>query len=332
MAKVTIVTGYFNRIDYVNDSIKSLINQNYEDFNIIVFDDASSDGTFDRLKLITKDCSNVKLIQHKKNIGFVSGLINVCKDIESDYIAIHGSGDISYLNRIKIQAEYLDSHPNVGVVSSWTQTLDLNDNKFNNPAYKLVHSTQDLIKSNSLAHGASMFRNSIYRKAGGYRSFFTYAQDRDLWLRMSLYSQVHVLPQFLYGLRKPNNTVSRDLTKLIIQIQLFHFSAQLLIMRKNLGFDFIDLYKNNAGLFNNKSHSSRNINKLIIYQFYLNKRKNLNFLIQTSKSVNNSKVNLIFLTVVFLFFNNSLLKNIIIKFLKARWKDSKINDYNDVDY
>ena len=232
--KVTIITGYFNRQDYVNDSLHSLLNQTYQNIEIIVFDDASTDNTLANLKYFENIHKRIKVITNKENKGFVRNLIDIISNVDSKYVAIHGSGDISLPERIESQIKFLLSNPEVGIVSCNTTTT--NDIYCN---YKnvLYYDTDYLRKKNPIAHGGAMFRLKDYYKAGGYRSFFTFSQDRDLWLRMSLYTKIAVLPEVLYKFTKieTSDTVSRNLKKIIIQIMLSSFSSEQILLRKKNG-------------------------------------------------------------------------------------------------
>lgn len=71
-----------------------------------------------------------------------------------------------------------------------------------------------------------MFRRSLYDKAGGYREFFQFAQDRDLWLRISRFSEYAIVPEVLYRRFKPPGGVSSDPGKLILQSYLADFAVQ----------------------------------------------------------------------------------------------------------
>lgn len=326
--KITIVSGYYNRENYVDDSIESLINQSYDNYNIIVFDDASTDNTYSKLKKFENDYSFIKVIRHDRNKGFVQGLVDILSNTDSDFIAIHGSGDISFPNRITEEADFLINNPDVGVVSCMSIYSDQRTSEIKNRESVYV-TTNELIKRNPIVHGAVMFRMSKYREVGGYRTFFTYSQDIELWLRMSLITKIVIIPLVLYRFTKIelSDTVSRNLPKVVLQSLLYSYSIQLISMRQKEGFDLIDIFGDKAGLLFNPNNSIKRIYKLILIQFYHQKEKNLYFLLNMSKFINGSLINVILMKLIRISFNVLMLRNLILKVLRLLLKDKKFNDY-----
>src|SRR5690606_10550070 len=132
----------------------------------------------------------VRVIRNQNNKGFVDTLIDTINTSDSQFVAIHGSGDISYSSRISEQVEIMERYDDVGVVgcsvevvgrrfnmsvdSSWI----FNDKRCHeNGQYTLLH-------RNYFTHGEVLIRKSYYDAVGGYRKQFKYAQDLDLWCRM----------------------------------------------------------------------------------------------------------------------------------------------------
>lgn len=215
--KITIITGYYNREEYVDYSIKSLLDQSFTNFELIIFDDCSSDKTYENLKAITKGDDRVVLIRHEKNTGFVKGLIKAIEISKGDYIAIHGSGDISHKDRIYKQSLFLDNYPEVQVVGCHYINRDPANNISKRTQHSLLHKRTSLFSSNPLSHGEVMFRKSVYSKVGGYRDVFKFSQDKDLWLRMSTHGDIAVIQEVLYERIINFEGVSYKVEKLIEQ-------------------------------------------------------------------------------------------------------------------
>ncbi len=231
--KVSIVTVYYNRQDYVVESISSLLNQTYKDIEIIAVDDGSTDNTYEQL-LSIKD-SRLKVYTHA-NKGFVKSVKEAVELYSAgDFIAIHGSGDISLPRRIEKQAKVLEANFNIGVVGCYVDEVNkvtgeiikrrpmINADSKTKSHDKL---TEQIIKSNPFTHGEVMFRRDIYIKAGGYREFFKYSQDRDLWLRMSIITDFHIIKEVFYKRFKLPGGVSLSLDKIILQKYLSDFACQ----------------------------------------------------------------------------------------------------------
>ena len=252
--KVSLITVYYNRSDSVEDSINSLISQTYENIEIIIVDDFSTDTTFDELKRISNKNSRILLLRNHENIGFTHTLVNIIDSVDSKYIAIHGAGDISYHTRIEEQVEYLEKNPDVGVVTPGL---------FNEREHLLISkknveiTTKDLLRRNYVTHGAVMFRLSDYNKAGGYRTYFTTRQDKDLMYRMSLITKIHFYPKKLYKIEKHDNSVTSNIKQNPIPLILSVFATSLIRERIEFGYDSLDIYRDKGALFFNPTKCNK---------------------------------------------------------------------------
>lgn len=326
--KVTIISGYFNRESYVKESLDSLISQTYSNLEIIVFDDSSTDNTYKRLLEYQHQDSRIKVIRNETNKGFVNTLIEIFTGIQSEYIAIHGSGDISAPDRIQKQVEFLMSFPDYGLIGTGYKKQD---GKAHPLTFKTI-TTSDLIKRNHLAHGSVMFKLDTYRKAGGYRSFFNHVQDRDLWLRMSLITKIGVLPEVLYKITtiEKSDTVSRNIAKVVQQILLSKFACEQIQIRKKFGYDLLDKYGDKAGLFFDARKINISILKMLMIQFYQGKTNNYLFLITTLKNINRNVLSEILIRFVEQLYSNPLTRKSIVKILKMYFKERKFSNYKEL--
>lgn len=259
---VSIVSVYYNRENYVKESINSLLNQTYQDIEIILVDDGSTDNTLKKMREF--DDSRIKIITHE-NQGFVKSIIKAIASSNGDFIAIHGSGDISYSNRIEKQVEFLKSNPDFGVVGCYVKLTDLVNNKtrVHKPTVNNSDLTNQLIESNIFTHGEVMFSKEIYEKVGGYNPFYKYGQDYDLWLRMSLLTNFNVVPEVLYERFNLPGGVSTSPEKRILQLYLGEISKQNIKLRVENKKDLLETHGIYAPIYLKKSKRlSRRLNKL----------------------------------------------------------------------
>lgn len=198
---VSIITGYYNRAAFVDESIQSLCDQTYQNIEIIIFDDCSTDGTYEKLVRFERKDPRVKVIRHEKNKGFVQGLMDAISISKGDFIAIHGSGDFSYPERIEKQCRLLSERPDVGAVGSYVENVFNKNGKEEIVVYgsDLDGDVSEILKEKNIyTHGEVMLRRSALEKAGGYRNFFVYAQDYDLWSRMTFVCHFFTIKEILY--------------------------------------------------------------------------------------------------------------------------------------
>src|SRR5690554_1448439 len=157
---VSIITGYFNRKENLKESIQSVLDQDYLNFEFIIFDDCSTDGTFEMINSFND--SRLRIIKHETNIGFTKGIIAAIAEGKGEFIAIHGAGDISYPGRIRKQVEFLQSNPEVSLVGCLLEDVSKAGSVIHSPAQDggTFHFTQ----------GEVMYRRNQYYQVGGYNS------------------------------------------------------------------------------------------------------------------------------------------------------------------
>jgi len=193
---VSVISVFHNRRAYVVESVRSLLTQDCPDLEILLVDDGSTDGTAEWLGGIADD--RVRFIG-QPGIGFVSSLIDAVAASRGRRIAIHGAGDISLPGRLRRQAEALDQDAELGVVGCYLKNIDPASGREWLRVPAAPHSFREaVIRENPFCHGEVMFTRAAYEQAGGYRPFFQYAQDRDLWLRMSRFARHGIIPEVLY--------------------------------------------------------------------------------------------------------------------------------------
>lgn len=266
---VSILTVYYNRADQVEESIESLLHQTYQNIEVIVVDDGSTDHTLEKLSQYND--SRLRVISHT-NRGFTRSIIKAVKESKGELIAIHGSGDFSYPRRIERQVALLQERPEVGVVGCQVE----NENKVTGTK-ALFHKydsnkpvLDQLLRHNIYTHGEVMFRRSVYEKAGGYRELFKFTQDYDLWLRMALNSEFATVEETLYRRYTLPDGVSASTEKMLVQRYLAEFARQCLEERRQTGSDWIDRYGEHSMFFLRKSkrlaHALKDLAKIAVLQ------------------------------------------------------------------
>jgi glycosyltransferase involved in cell wall biosynthesis len=234
--KVAVFSAFYNRAPVVAESVGSLIAQTLADLAIVIIDDGSRDDTAAELAKLHDP--RLRVVD-QANTGFTRAMNRAIAAHDSDYIAIHGSGDISAPDRLARQAAYLDANPDVGLVGCLVlargATRGQRDGKH--------RSLRDMARTNNvLSHGEVMFRRSLFERVGGYRELFRFAQDRDLWLRMGEHCDYAVLQEVLYERRNLDDGVSRKPEQIVLQKRLAWFAVQCSQMRQATGADPLQRY------------------------------------------------------------------------------------------
>ena len=193
--KISVVMPVYNQKKFLRESIESILNQTFEDFELIVINDCSTDGSLRIIKSY-KD-KRIKLIENKKNIGTVKTRNKGLKAVKGKYIAIMDSDDVSYKKRLETQFNYLENNPHIFLVGSSAVYIDENGKEIRRfrkyDDYKML--AWRLPKSCSIVHSSVMFRNTGEIV---YNEFYKSAHDYDLYLNLlSEGKKLTNLPQFL---------------------------------------------------------------------------------------------------------------------------------------
>ena len=201
MPRVTVITGYHNRASVVDRTLSSILDQTHADLELVVFDDASTDGTLAAIERFAAERNDDRLTirPHSTNQGFVAGLIRAIGATDSEFIAIQGSGDVSLNTRIERQLALLDARPEVGAVGSWYYNIIEEEGirRLRKPDADAAD-LASLLRSNVFSHGEVMMRRADYEAAGGYRAAFRNSQDVDLWLRLIRVAEFATVHEVLY--------------------------------------------------------------------------------------------------------------------------------------
>lgn len=274
---VSIISGYHNREDSLDDSIQSLIGQTYKNIEIIIFDDHSTDKTYDKLVAITSTDKRIRLVRNAENKGFVRSLIEAVQSAKGEYIAIHGSGDFSYPTRIEKQVTVLNNYPNIGVVGTFVENITVTDigensvlmeNRINGNA------TEILKIKNIFTHGEVMFRKQLHDEVGGYRNFFKFAQDYDLWSRLSVKCDFYNIPEVLYKRYLRSDGATVDPEKRLYQALLTELIHQNFKYIKSNKPDLVDKFGQDAFLRLDKLSEIgvKNLNDRLLKVFLTDKK------------------------------------------------------------
>ncbi len=227
---LSVVMSVYNGAEQISTTIDSILNQTFSDFEFLIVDDGSDDGTEHVLQHYKKSDSRIKTFT-QSNKGITEALISGCMHAEGHYIARQDVGDNSINTRLEDQISLLESNPKYNIVSTFANIYS-KERDFLYTANIEESQLQTALTSsnhNSLFgpahHGSVMFRKSDYDLAGGYRKQFYFAQDLDLWSRLITKGSHGVIERPLYhGFLYPesltgiNAGAQRELKQIIAQM------------------------------------------------------------------------------------------------------------------
>lgn len=191
MPKVSVVIAAFNCNDFIKETVESVLSQTLQDFEIIIVDDYSTDGTRDALRDL-KD-ARIKLIFSAKNSGPSEARNEGMRRALGEYIAILDHDDKWMPTKLERQIELFDNDKDVGLVYCDCLLMDRSGRLIGGKKGRLFdfadpkrgHVFKDLILSNFIPTSAVIFRREIMDKAGLYDKQYFICQDFDYYLRIS---------------------------------------------------------------------------------------------------------------------------------------------------
>ncbi|CQR74713.1 glycosyltransferase family 2 protein [Sporomusa ovata] len=183
--KVSVIMGVYNCESTLEESIESIINQTYNNWELIICDDGSSDRTYDIAQNYAFDYPNkIKLIKNETNLHLAAALNRCLEYATGEYVARMDGDDISLPERFEKQVVFLNSNPQYQVVGAQMISFD----EIGENGIRSVPEKPDktyLRYTPPFAHATIMMRKNVYDKLGGYRvdNEVTRCEDVDLWFR-----------------------------------------------------------------------------------------------------------------------------------------------------
>ena len=213
--KISIIMQSYNHAKYIRQSIESVLGQTFSDFEFIIIDDASTDDSWSIIKDYTDPRIRTYRNETSKRVENARWVISELAI--GEYIAIQHSDDIWEMDKLEKQVAFLDSHPNIGAVFTWAQIIDEDGQPFQgeNHFYSRIFEQPNrsrhewlnhfFYKGNALCHPSVLIRRQCYEDVGLYRFGFAQLPDFDMWVRLCLKYEIHVLPEKLVRFRVRNN-------------------------------------------------------------------------------------------------------------------------------
>ncbi len=215
---VSVIIPAYNAEEFIGRTLNSVINQTYQNLEIIVIDDGSKDGTKDKVDLFLKQDKRIKYLR-QNNAGVAAARNLGISEAKGEFIAPVDADDIWYPENIEKQVNCMISGgKTVGLVYSWS--VDIDENDILTGAFRAAEIEGNiyptLVSHNFLGNAScSMMRRSIVQELGGYNPELKQqnaqgCEDWELYLKIAESYQIKVVKNFLVGYRKLPGSMSRN--------------------------------------------------------------------------------------------------------------------------
>lgn len=231
---VSVIIPSYNHEKYVRQCIQSVLDQTFQDFEIVITDDGSTDRTVDIIESFND--SRITFFKHNVNKGASIAANNCILNSQGKYIAMLSSDDVWYPEKLALQVKYLDDHPNVAAVFGKVDWINENSNLISYTGFPYIsmfevenRSRYEWLRhfflySNCLCHPSSLVRRECYSEVGMFNPAFASLPDLDFWIRICLKHEIVILDQKLIQFRKfsDENNASGETTETFIRNRLEH--------------------------------------------------------------------------------------------------------------
>jgi glycosyltransferase involved in cell wall biosynthesis len=209
--KVSIILTSYNHAKFLRDSIESVLAQTFSDFELIIWDDESTDESWQIINSYTD--ARIRAFRNSPRKQYMIVEKAISEYAAAEYIAIHHSDDAWEPQKLAQQVAFLDENPQVGAVFSQAQVVDENGARFtvkshfyynvfeqpNRTRYEWLN--YFFYHGNALCHPSMLIRKKCYDELGYYRHGLAQIGDLDMWVRLCLKYDIHVLPEKLVRFR-----------------------------------------------------------------------------------------------------------------------------------
>ena len=260
---LSVIMPAHNSEKYIGKSIDSILNQSFKQFELLIYNDCSTDKTLNIIREYQKKDSRIKIFSGKKNIKQPLALNFLLKKTKYPSVALNDSDDISNPDRFLKQIVFLEKNQEYGAVGSYALIINENSKFIRKIKYPTdnIEIKKKLPHINCFAQSSMMIRKKIVFKVGLFNKLLDPAQDYDMWCRFSHITKLSNIPEYLIKYREHSLSSSNLKRKLS-----FYKSEFIKINYKYL--------KKKKDLINSKNISQ--INKSTVLQLLHNNKKKIN--------------------------------------------------------
>lgn len=286
---VTIVCLCYNQAEFVQEAILSIINQTYQNIEIIVIDDFSTDNSVSQIHQLIENYPSISFIQNSKNLGNCKAFNIVLALAKGKYIIDFSCDDIALANRIQQQVAFFEAQQEeTGFIYSNATYFFTNSNqKYNHFSHKTTWKPcsgwvyTEILSEYFIPTATMMYNTKILKEFGGFDENLAY-EDFDIWIRIGRKYPIKYQDEITTLIRKSENSMSTKLyqpnDKQLYSTYLVCKKAQLLNTTKEenhalakrvkyeLRMCFLYGLKNEFQLFYNLLSEINELN--IVYYFY----------------------------------------------------------------
>ncbi|MEM7809420.1 MAG: glycosyltransferase, partial [Planctomycetota bacterium] len=213
---ISVLLPAYNANRYIEQAVESILLQTFRDFELLIVDDGSTDGTAEKLERLADRDVRVQLVRRPRGRGkgYVQGLIEMAGRARGEFLARMDADDVARPERFELQIDRLRSDADLVLVGGQVRWVDPYGLDLESSHYPTTHDAIDAEllagRGGVIPHPGSLFRKSAYEQVGGYRNGFQPSEDLDLWLRLAEVGRVANVDEVILDYRQHFASVTRS--------------------------------------------------------------------------------------------------------------------------
>lgn len=209
---ISVAMSVYNGERFLPLAIESVLAQTFSDFELLILDDGSRDGSAQIIRHYAATDARIRPIL-RENRGLIASLNELLVEAQAPLVARMDADDICRPERFARQVEFLTHHRDYGVVGTWSEDIGEHGEVLvrSGADHPLTHEDMTVAIENGeqlICHPAVMFRREVVLAVGGYHAAFRHCEDLDLWLRLSSVTRMGNIPERLLRYRRYPDQVS----------------------------------------------------------------------------------------------------------------------------
>lgn len=209
---VSILIPCYNVEKYVEESLRSILNQTYKNIEIITIDDCSKDNTFDILQNLSKEDNRIKVVRNEENLKLIATLNKGISLCNGDYIARMDADDISLPSRIEEEVKFLEENKEYDIVSCQFYAFPSEHPNKKSLHHNPIHYDElqaYLLFKSGICHPAVMIRKRVFSELGlKFEKEYLHVEDYALWSKAVYLTKLANIDKPLLLYRVHQNQVS----------------------------------------------------------------------------------------------------------------------------
>lgn len=200
--RVTVLLTVYNGLPHIRETIESVLDQSYGDFEFVIVDDGSTDDTRQVISEYDGDRLRRVFLDH---VGRAAALNAGLIQARGEFVAIIDADDIAHQDRIKKQVAFFETNPKTDVLATWYDRwwTERDETESAKPSVEADDILSTFTRTNPIGHSTSMYRLAAAAEVGGYTESLTSCIDYDFFVRLAATGhQFHILESNTVTIRK----------------------------------------------------------------------------------------------------------------------------------